>query len=77
MKQTDASTTSPASASNAITVGAINAANDQRASFSNFGAVVDIYAPGVGVRSVDFRSTTASKELSGTSMGKPETPPSE
>ncbi|KEZ41463.1 Alkaline protease 1 [Scedosporium apiospermum] len=67
----DASRTSPASAPNAITVGAINAADDRRASFSNFGSVVDIFAPGVDVTSVGITSDTASARLSGTSMASP------
>jgi subtilisin family serine protease len=70
-KQADASTTSPASAPNAVTVGAINAANDQKATFSNFGTSVDIFAPGVNVTSVGIRSDTDSARLSGTSMASP------
>ncbi|TAQ90808.1 hypothetical protein B7494_g881 [Chlorociboria aeruginascens] len=65
----DASNTSPASAPMAITVGALDE-NDARASFSNFGTAVDIFAPGVGVLSVGIVSDTASAILSGTSMGK-------
>lgn len=67
----DAESTSPASAPNAITVGAINAADDRRASFSNFGAVVDIFAPGVDITSVGIDSNTATARLSGTSMASP------
>lgn len=70
-QQVDAADTSPASAPNAITVGAINAADDRRASFSNFGAVVDIFAPGVDVTSVGIDSDTATARLSGTSMASP------
>ncbi len=66
----DASNTSPASAPNAITVGALDASNDQRASFSNFGDVVDIYAPGVDVLSVGIKNDSDQETLSGTSMGK-------
>lgn len=66
----DASNTSPASAASAITVGAIDATTDAKASFSNFGAVVDIWAPGVKVQSVGITSNTASAILSGTSMGE-------
>jgi subtilisin family serine protease len=58
---------SPASASSAITVGAIDN-YDKRASFSNFGAGVDIFAPGVGINSAWLGNTT--RMLSGTSMGK-------
>ncbi|KAG9233444.1 putative subtilisin-like protease [Amylocarpus encephaloides] len=67
----DAILTSPASAPNAITVGAIDALTDTRASFSNFGSVVDIFAPGVDVQSVGITSNTASNTLSGTSMASP------
>ena len=67
----DAANTSPASAASAITVGAIDAATDARASFSNFGAVVDIFAPGVKVQSVGITSDTAVNTLSGTSMASP------
>lgn len=64
----DAANVSPASAPSAITVGAIDA-NDVKASFSNFGPDVDIFAPGVKVQSVGIASDTASAVLSGTSMG--------
>jgi subtilisin family serine protease len=66
----DAANVSPASAPAAITVGAIDATNDQMATFSNFGASVDIFAPGVDVESVDFTSDQGSQVLSGTSMGE-------
>ncbi|KAM0276190.1 hypothetical protein ACHAQH_006997 [Verticillium albo-atrum] len=67
----DAANTSPASAPSAITVGAIDASNDQKASFSNFGADVDIFAPGVDILSVGITSNTATDTLSGTSMASP------
>jgi subtilisin family serine protease len=67
----DAAGSSPASSASAITVGAIDAKTDARAEFSNFGAVVDIFAPGVDVQSVGFESDTAVKTLSGTSMACP------
>lgn len=67
----NAANSSPASAAGAITVGAIDQRNDRKASFSNFGAVVDIFAPGVNVVSVDGKSDNGSKSLSGTSMASP------
>ncbi|KAI5921073.1 subtilase [Camillea tinctor] len=67
----NAANVSPASSPNAITVGAIDATTDRRASFSNFGSVVDIYAPGVNVESVGITSDTATEVLSGTSMASP------
>ncbi|GAP85467.1 putative subtilisin-like protease [Rosellinia necatrix] len=67
----DAANTSPASAPNAITVGALDALTDQRADFSNFGTVVDIYGPGVDVLSVGINSDSDTATLSGTSMASP------
>lgn len=67
----DAANDSPASAPAAITVGAIDQRNDRKASFSNFGPLVDIFAPGVGVLSAGIANDTATKVLSGTSMASP------
>ena len=67
---TDACTTSPARAASAITVAATDTA-DAQASFSNFGSCVDVYAPGVSIRSAWYTSTTAVQTLSGTSMSAP------
>jgi subtilisin family serine protease len=67
---TDACTTSPARAANAITVGATTT-SDSRASFSNFGVCLDIFAPGSGILSSWFSSDTATATLSGTSMASP------
>lgn len=67
---TDACTTSPARAANAITVGATTT-SDARASFSNFGTCLDIFAPGSGILSSWFSSDTATATLSGTSMASP------
>ncbi|KAI4870173.1 subtilisin-like protein [Hypoxylon rubiginosum] len=67
----NAANVSPASSPNAITVGAIDQTTDRRASFSNFGQVVDVYAPGVDVESVGISNNTASEVLSGTSMASP------
>ncbi|KAH8906338.1 subtilisin-like protein [Coniochaeta sp. PMI_546] len=67
----DTANTSPGSAPAAITVGAIDQKTDAKASFSNFGRGVDIFAPGVGVQSVGITSDTASATLSGTSMASP------
>lgn len=67
---TDASGTSPASQGLAITVGATDS-NDNRASYSNYGAVLDIFAPGSNIVSAGIASDDASKTLSGTSMASP------
>jgi subtilisin family serine protease len=66
----DACGTSPARAANAITVGATTT-SDARASFSNFGTCLDIFAPGSGILSAWFSSDTATATLSGTSMASP------
>jgi PKD repeat protein len=66
----DACTFSPASAPNAITVGATDS-KDGFASFSNFGSCVDINAPGVSITSAWMGSTTATNTISGTSMATP------
>ena len=67
---TDACTQSPARAANAITTGSTTT-SDARSSFSNFGPCVDIFAPGSGILSAWFTSTTATATLSGTSMASP------
>ncbi|KAF8992119.1 serine protease [Cyathus striatus] len=67
---TNAANTSPARATSAITVGASTIA-DARASFSNYGSVVDIFAPGQYVTSAWIGSTTATNNISGTSMATP------
>ncbi|CDO71600.1 hypothetical protein BN946_scf184911.g70 [Trametes cinnabarina] len=56
---TDAGSTSPARATAVVTVGASTIA-DARASFSNYGSVVDIFAPGQNVISSWIGSTTVS-----------------
>ena len=67
----DACTTSPASATNsALTVGATTT-TDARASYSNFGACLDLFAPGSGITSAAISSTTATATMSGTSMASP------
>lgn len=66
----DASNSSPASAPNAITVGAIDKTNT-RAEFSNFGPVLDVFAPGVDVLSAWIGNSTAVNTISGTSMATP------
>jgi subtilisin family serine protease len=61
---------SPARVPAAVTVGATDQ-TDRRANFSNFGTCVDIFAPGVDIRS-DFASAdNATQVLSGTSMATP------
>lgn len=66
----DSSNWSPAGVGEALTVGATDI-SDVRASFSNFGAVVDLFAPGVSITSAWNGSDTDSNTISGTSMASP------
>ncbi|MFF1506097.1 S8 family peptidase [Streptomyces sp. NPDC058326] len=63
---------SPARVPEAITVGATDSA-DKRASFSNYGTCVDLFAPGVSVTSAWKDNDTATNTISGTSMAAPHT----
>jgi subtilisin family serine protease len=63
----DAVTVSPARVAEAITVAA-TASNDVRARYSNFGASVDLFAPGDLVGSAGIANDTAVVIASGTSM---------
>ncbi|KAI1776477.1 subtilisin-like serine protease pepD [Hypoxylon cercidicola] len=65
----DASTRSPASASTALTVGAVHQ-NRTRASFSNYGSRVAVFAPGVDVASL-WNVEGVVSVSSGTSMSSP------
>mmetsp|Transcript_94018 Transcript_94018/g.166487 ORF Transcript_94018/g.166487 Transcript_94018/m.166487 type:complete len:524 (-) Transcript_94018:152-1723(-) len=66
----DACNYSPANLRSVVTVGATDA-YDRRASFSNTGACVDIFAPGVNILSAGIASDTAEASKSGTSMAAP------
>ena len=66
----DACNYSPSGAPAAITVAATGNL-DGRAGFSNYGACVDIFAPGVNISSAIHRNDTGSVLLSGTSMAAP------
>ena len=61
---------SPARVPNAITVGATDN-TDTRASFSNYGSCLDIFAPGVNITSDWDTGDTATNTISGTSMATP------
>jgi subtilisin family serine protease len=66
----DACHQSPADDPAAITVGATDQ-RDRRASFSNYGSCLDLFAPGVRIESASNRSNTATMLMSGTSMASP------
>jgi subtilisin family serine protease len=66
----DASNTSPANSPNAITVGATDI-TDSRAYYSNYGPVVDIFAPGSKVTSAWIGGPDYTNTISGTSMATP------
>ncbi|MDS7929129.1 S8 family peptidase [Acinetobacter sp. V102_4] len=67
---TDACSASPARVSKALTVAATDN-TDTRASYSNYGSCVDIFAPGSQINSSWIGSNTATKVLNGTSMATP------
>lgn len=61
---------SPARVGAAITVGATTSA-DARASYSNWGTCLDLFAPGSSITSAWYSSDTATSTISGTSMATP------
>ncbi len=61
---------SPARVTEALTVGATTS-TDARASYSNYGAVVDLFAPGSTITSAWNNSDTASYTGNGTSFAAP------
>ena len=67
---TNASSSSPARVASAITVGATTS-TDARASYSNYGSVLDIFAPGSSITSAWYTSSSATNTISGTSMASP------
>lgn len=67
---TDAGTYSPAGVVEAITVGATDRL-DFRADFSNFGASLDLFAPGVGIPSAWIGGDLMIATATGTSMSSP------
>ncbi|MFF9338507.1 S8 family peptidase [Streptomyces sp. NPDC014773] len=66
----NASNYSPARVTEAITVGSTTS-TDARSSFSNYGTVLDIFAPGSSITSSWNSSDTATNTISGTSMATP------
>lgn len=66
----DACKFSPARVPLALTVAATTN-TDTRASYSNYGTCVDLFAPGSSITSAWYTSTTATNTISGTSMATP------
>lgn len=66
----DACTRSPAKVTNAITVGATEI-DDDRATYSNIGSCLDLFAPGTAIRSSTNTSNTSNGLKDGTSMAAP------
>ncbi|MFC9394258.1 S8 family serine peptidase [Streptomyces sp. NPDC057027] len=69
-ESSDAGQGSPSRVPEAITV-ASSTKDDEQSDFSNFGAVVDLYAPGSDITSDWNDSDTGTKTISGTSMATP------
>lgn len=69
-ESTDAGQSSPARVPEAITV-ASSTNKDEQSDFSNFGKIVDIYAPGSDITSDWNESDDATNTISGTSMATP------
>ncbi|WP_030676145.1 S8 family peptidase [Streptomyces sp. NRRL B-1347] len=65
-----ATNSSPARVKEALTVGASDR-RDKRPSFSNYGSRLDLFAPGVAIKSASNTSNTATATYSGTSMAAP------
>ncbi|WP_368050636.1 S8 family serine peptidase [Micromonospora sp. C28SCA-DRY-2] len=66
----DACGVTPAATPDAITVGATQS-NDVRASYSNIGSCLDIFAPGSAITSAWHTGDTATNTINGTSMATP------
>lgn len=69
-EKTDACRKSPARVTTAITVGATTS-TDARASYSNYGKCLDLFAPGSSITSAWYTSNSATNTISGTSMATP------
>jgi subtilisin family serine protease len=67
---TNACNQSPAATPEALTVAATDR-YDRRASFSNYGKCVDVFAPGVQITSASYAGDTSTAVMSGTSMASP------
>ncbi|MBA3567189.1 MAG: S8 family peptidase [Actinobacteria bacterium] len=68
----DACKKSPARVTEAMTISATDQ-TDKKASWANYGNCVDWFAPGVGITSAWYTSSTDTNTISGTSMATPHT----
>jgi subtilisin family serine protease len=68
----DACKYSPARVTEAMTIGATDK-TDTKTSWSNYGSCVDWFAPGLGITSAWYTSSSATNTISGTSMATPHT----
>jgi subtilisin family serine protease len=66
----NACNSSPSRVASAITVGATTS-TDAKASYSNYGTCLDLFAPGSSITSDWYSSNTATNTISGTSMASP------
>ncbi|MFF8956652.1 S8 family serine peptidase [Streptomyces sp. NPDC014894] len=66
----DAANYSPARVTEGLTVGSTTN-TDARSSFSNYGSVLDLFAPGTGITSAWNTNDSATSTISGTSMAAP------
>ncbi|MFJ5937742.1 S8 family peptidase [Streptomyces cinereoruber] len=66
----NASSSSPARVTEALTVGATGN-NDAKSSWSNYGSVLDLFAPGVSITAGWHTGDSATNTISGTSMAAP------
>lgn len=60
-------TSSPANVKGANTIGAVDSSN-KKASFSNYGKLIDVWAPGVDILSAGIAGPDSTAVYSGTSM---------
>ena len=66
----NACNSSPSRVPSAVTVGATTS-TDAKASYSNYGTCVDLFAPGSSITSAWYTSASATNTISGTSMASP------
>lgn len=69
-REDDACKYSPARAPNAYTIGA-TVSTDAKASYSNYGDCVNLFAPGSSITSAWIGNNSATRTISGTSMASP------